>query len=83
MPVRWRLTLFNALVIGAILLVLGLGQFFLLLKALFSGIEDTARAHPPRSPWRWRPGKSWTPATPRSLPWTGSSSSCGTGAGAS
>ena len=44
MPVRWRLTLFNALVIGAILLVLGFALFFLLRKALFSGIEDTARA---------------------------------------
>nr|MDQ3590516.1 cell wall metabolism sensor histidine kinase WalK [Actinomycetota bacterium] len=43
MPIRWRLTLFNALIIGAILLVLGLSLFLLLREALLSGIEDTAR----------------------------------------
>jgi two-component system, OmpR family, sensor kinase len=43
LPIRWRLTLFNALVIGAILLVLGLSLFLLLRGALLSGIEDTAR----------------------------------------
>ncbi|HEV8044909.1 MAG TPA: HAMP domain-containing sensor histidine kinase [Rubrobacter sp.] len=43
MPIRWRLTLFIAMVIGAILLVLGLTLFFLLRGALLSGIEDTVR----------------------------------------
>ena len=44
MPIRWRLTLFNALIIGAILLTLGLSLFLLLRGALLSGIEDTARS---------------------------------------
>ncbi|MBA4116495.1 MAG: HAMP domain-containing histidine kinase [Rubrobacter sp.] len=44
MPIRWRLTLFIALVIGAILLLLGLALFFLNRSALLSGIEDTARS---------------------------------------
>ena len=43
MSIRWRLTLFNALIIGAILLALGLALFFLLREALVSGIEETAR----------------------------------------
>ena len=43
MPIRWRLTLFNALIIGVILLVLGLSLFLLLREALISGVEDTAR----------------------------------------
>lgn len=43
MPIRYRLTLFNALVMGAILLVLGLSLFFLLRDALLSGVEDAAR----------------------------------------
>ena len=43
MPIRWRLTLFIAMVIGAILLVLGLALFFLLRATLISGIEDTVR----------------------------------------
>jgi two-component system, OmpR family, sensor kinase len=43
LPIRWRLTLFIALVIGAILLVLGLTLFFLLRGALLSGVEDTVR----------------------------------------
>ncbi len=34
MPIRWRLTLFNALAIGAILLVLGVVLFALLRDAL-------------------------------------------------
>jgi two-component system, OmpR family, sensor kinase len=41
LPIRWRLTLFIALAIGAILLVLGLTLFFLLRGALLSGVEDT------------------------------------------
>jgi two-component system, OmpR family, sensor kinase len=44
LPIRWRLTLFNALIIGAILLALGLSLFLLLREALLSGIEDTARS---------------------------------------
>lgn len=43
MPIRWRLTLFNALVIGAVLLALGLALFLLLRGALLSGIEEDAR----------------------------------------
>ena len=44
MPIRWRLTLFNALIIGAILLALGLSLFLLLREALLSGAEDTVRS---------------------------------------
>ncbi|MBA3793690.1 MAG: HAMP domain-containing histidine kinase [Rubrobacter sp.] len=43
MPIRWRLTLFNALAIGGILLVSSLARFFLLRGSLFSGLEDTVR----------------------------------------
>jgi two-component system, OmpR family, sensor kinase len=43
LSIRWRLTLFIALVIGAILLVLGLTLFFLLRGALLSGVEETVR----------------------------------------
>ena len=43
MPIRWRLTIFNALVIGGILLALGCGLFFLLREELFSSVKDTAR----------------------------------------
>ena len=43
MPIRWRLTLFIALAIGAILLILGLTLYFLLRGALLSGVEDTVR----------------------------------------
>jgi two-component system OmpR family sensor kinase len=42
LPIRWRLTLLIALVIGAILLVLGVALFFLLSEALLSTVEDTA-----------------------------------------
>jgi two-component system OmpR family sensor kinase len=42
-PIRWRLTLFIALAIGAILLLLGLTLFFMLRDALLSNVEDTAR----------------------------------------
>ena len=44
MPIRWRLTLFNALIFGTILLVLGLSLFLLLRGALLSGIEDTTHS---------------------------------------
>ena len=43
MPIRWRLTLFIALVIGAILLILGVALFFLLRDALLSSVENTTR----------------------------------------
>ncbi len=43
MPIRWRLTVLNALVIGAVLLALGLALFLLLRGALLSGIEEDAR----------------------------------------
>jgi two-component system OmpR family sensor kinase len=43
-PIRQRLTLFNALAIGSILLVLGLGLFLLLRQALLSTIEETTRS---------------------------------------
>jgi two-component system OmpR family sensor kinase len=44
LPIRWRLTLFNALTIGVILLALGLSLFLLLREALLSGAEDTIRS---------------------------------------
>ena len=44
MPIRWRLTLFNALIIGAILLALGLSLYLLLREALISGVEETTRS---------------------------------------
>jgi two-component system, OmpR family, sensor kinase len=43
LPIRWRLTVLNALVIGAVLLALGLALFLLLRGALLSGIEEDAR----------------------------------------
>ena len=43
MPIRWRLTIFNALVIGGILLALGCTLFFLLRETLLSSVEDIAR----------------------------------------
>ncbi len=44
MPIRWRLTLFNALAIGTILLLLGAGLFLLLREALLSSVEDTVQS---------------------------------------
>jgi len=43
LPIRWRLTVFNALSIGAILVILGFALFLLLRGALLSEVEDTAR----------------------------------------
>ncbi|HET7271124.1 MAG TPA: ATP-binding protein, partial [Rubrobacter sp.] len=43
MPIRWRLTLFNALAIGGILLLLGLALFFLIRGVLLSGLESDVR----------------------------------------
>jgi hypothetical protein len=42
-PIRWRLTIFNALVIGSILLALGFALFFLLRGTLLSSVGETAR----------------------------------------
>ena len=44
MPIRWRLTIFNALAIGAILLLLGVGLFFLLRESLLAGVERTVES---------------------------------------
>lgn len=44
MPIRWRLTLFNALVIGAILVALGFALFFLLRGTLLSDIRETVES---------------------------------------
>jgi two-component system OmpR family sensor kinase len=44
LPIRWRLTIFNALIIGVILLALGLSLFVLLRGALHSGLEETVRS---------------------------------------
>jgi two-component system, OmpR family, sensor kinase len=43
-PIRWRLTIFNALAIGAILLLLGVGLFFLLRESLLAGVERTVES---------------------------------------
>lgn len=45
MPIRWRLTLYIALVVGAILLLLGLALYSLSRNALLNDVEDTARSH--------------------------------------
>jgi two-component system, OmpR family, sensor kinase len=42
LPIRWRLTLFIALAIGAILLVLGVALFLLLSEAQLSTVEKRA-----------------------------------------
>jgi two-component system, OmpR family, sensor kinase len=42
-PIRWRLTIFNALVIGSILLALGCALFLLLRQTLLFSVGDTAR----------------------------------------
>jgi two-component system, OmpR family, sensor kinase len=43
LPIRWRLTLFIALAIGAILLVLGVALFLSLRNALLTNVRDTAQ----------------------------------------
>jgi two-component system, OmpR family, sensor kinase len=43
MPIRWRLTVFNVLVIGTILMVLGASSFLLVREAMMSEVEDTVR----------------------------------------
>jgi two-component system, OmpR family, sensor kinase len=42
-PIRWRLTVFNALVIATILTLLGVSVFVLVRDALLSGVEYTVR----------------------------------------
>jgi two-component system OmpR family sensor kinase len=42
-PIGWRLTIFNALVIGGILLALGCALFFLLRNTILFSTEDIAR----------------------------------------
>lgn len=44
MPIRWRLTVFNALSIGLILIALGFSLYFLLRNAVLSEVEDTVQA---------------------------------------
>lgn len=41
MPVRWRLTLFNALAIGGILILLAFSLYFLLRESLISDVRET------------------------------------------
>ena len=44
MPIRWRLTIFNALAIGAILALLGIALFFILRESLLSNVETTVQS---------------------------------------
>lgn len=44
MPIRWRLTIFNALAIGAILMLLGVGLYLILRESLLSNVEDTVQS---------------------------------------
>src|SRR5215211_4565665 len=44
LPIRWRLTLFIALVIGVILLVLGFALYLLSRDALLEGVEETVQS---------------------------------------
>lgn len=44
MPIRWRLTVFNALGIGIILLLLAFGLYFLLREALVSDVRRTVES---------------------------------------
>ena len=43
MPIRWRLTVYNALSIGLILVAFGLSSFLLLRNAALSDVEDDTR----------------------------------------
>ena len=44
MPIRWRLTFLNALIMGSVLLVICFSLFFLLRGALLSGVKDAAES---------------------------------------
>jgi two-component system, OmpR family, sensor kinase len=43
-PISWRLTVFNTLAIGAILVLLGIGLFLILREALLSNVENTVQS---------------------------------------
>jgi two-component system OmpR family sensor kinase len=43
-PISWRLTVFNTLAIGAILVLLGIGLFLILREALLSNVENTVKS---------------------------------------
>ena len=58
MPIRWRLTLFIALAIGAILLVLGVALFVLLRGALLSNVENIAERRAERAAKSIRSGET-------------------------
>ena len=58
LPIRWRLTLFIALTIGAILLVLGVALFILLSEAQLSTVEDTAESRAGKAADILRSGQS-------------------------
>jgi two-component system, OmpR family, sensor kinase len=58
LPIRWRLTLFIALAIGAILLVLGVALFVLLRGALLSNVEDIAERRAERAAKSIRSGET-------------------------
>jgi two-component system, OmpR family, sensor kinase len=57
-PIRWRLTLYIALAIGAILLILGFVLFFLLRDALLSNVENTTRQRAENAASSIREGES-------------------------
>jgi hypothetical protein len=57
-PIRWRLTLYIALAIGAILLILGFALFFLLRDALLSNVENTTRQRAENAASSIREGES-------------------------
>jgi two-component system, OmpR family, sensor kinase len=57
-PIRWRLTLYIALAIGAILLILGFALFFLLRDALLSNVETTTKQRAERAASSIREGES-------------------------
>lgn len=44
MPIRWRLTVFNALAIGTILFLLGIVLFLVLREALLASVENTVQS---------------------------------------
>ena len=58
MSIRWRLTLYIALAIGAILLILGFALFFLLRDALLSNVENTTRQRAENAASSIREGES-------------------------
>jgi hypothetical protein len=56
--IRWRLTLYIALAIGAILLILSFALFFLLRDALLSNVENTTRQRAENAASSIREGES-------------------------